>query len=108
MRKLHYDEAGGGGLADRRQDVKKAGILKIVVYYVIKAVVSIVKFFPLLGEGLRERVYLGVRKTSRYECRPFRVKGLISNCRSLPSCSDRTSSCRPNMSGGAARFFTLI
>ena len=71
--------------------------IRILRYYGTKLTGRIVKIFPLLGEGLRERVYLEDRR--RYYGRPFTLKGLFSNCRSLPSCSDITSSCNTQYGG---------
>ena len=42
------------------------------------------------------------RKIRRYEGRLFTLKGLFSNCRSLPSCCDITSSYKTQVSGAAA------
>ena len=45
---------GGEALAYQGQDVTKAGILKILVYYGINSVGSFVKYFlPLLGKDMR-------------------------------------------------------
>ncbi len=113
MRNLHYYEASGGGafLADGDQEARKSGILKILGYYGSKAIVSIVKFFPLLGDGFirgqearksRGQASLEGRNVRRYEGRPFTLKGLFPNCQSLPSCFDITSSCKTQMAAGTA------
>ena len=73
--------------------------IRMLGYYGSNAVERIVKIFPLLGEGLRERVYLEDRKVRSSEGRLFTVKGLFSNCRCLSSCSDITSSCKTQYGG---------
>ena len=73
--------------------------IRMLGYYGSNAVGRIVKIFPLLGEGLRERVYLEDRKVRSSEGRLFTVKGLFSNCRCLSSCSDITSSCKTQYGG---------
>ena len=72
-----------------RQDFlveRVCGVWKVLKYCITKA----------------ERLYLEGRKVRRYEGRPFTLKGLFSNCQSLPSCSDITSSCKTQVSGAAA------
>ena len=78
--------------------VRVCGVCKTLNAYTAKAAGSLEKIFPLLGEGLRERVYLEGRR--RYEGRPFgrrrtgcqEVKPLsvlrteITSVTSLPSC----------------------
>ena len=85
--------------------------IEILRYYGTKAVGRTVKIFPVLDEGFircqearqaRGQASLEVSKVRIYEGRPFRVKVLFSNCRSLPSCSDITSSCKTQVSGAAA------
>ena len=76
--------------------------IRMLGYYCSNAVGRIVKIFPLLGEGLRERVYLEDRR--RYDGRLFTVKGLFSNCLCLSSCSDITSSCKTQVVDGTATF----
>ena len=50
------------------------------------------------------RFYLEGKKVGRYEGKQFTVKGLFSNCRSLPSCSDITSSSKTQVVDGTATF----
>ena len=85
--------------------------IEILRYYGTKAVGRTVKIFPVLDEGFircqearqaRGQASLEVSKVRIYEGRPFRVKVLFSNSRSLPSCSDITSSCKTQVSGAAA------
>ena len=64
---------GGSSRLDGSHEVKKASYIKIVRYYVAKTLSSIVTLFPLLGEGLRERVLLEGRKIRRYEDRPLQL-----------------------------------
>lgn len=71
-------ELGGSSRLDGSHEVKKASYIKIVRYYVAKTLSSIVTLFPLLGEGLRERVLLEGRKIRRYEDRPFTENSLPS------------------------------
>ena len=61
---------------------------------------NILKYCITKAGGL----YLEGRKVRRYEGRPFTVKGLFSNCQSLPSCCDRTNSCKTQMADGTATF----
>ena len=61
---------------------------------------NILKYCITKAGGL----YLEGRKVGRYEGRPFTVKGLFSNCQSLPTCCDRTNSCKTQMADGTATF----
>ena len=67
--------AGGKGATrckEAKKHRRKVG-LKTLGYYGAMALRSIVTLFPLLEDGLMERVLLEIRKQRRYESRLFRV-----------------------------------
>ena len=74
MKDLFGNVNRGGALAYQGQDVTKAGILKILVYYGINSVGSFVKYFlPLLGKDMR------MGNNNQYPPLPSLIREGVSN-----------------------------
>ena len=95
---------GGHSLADRRQDVKKAGILKLLRYYGIKSVGSFVKF-PLLGKDAR------MGNNNRYQSLPTQIREGTGN--KLPHHEYQSNvqheiDCHPELVSGSHRMLKQV